>query len=107
MVYEGPTPNQFPLVARTRWSTAEGASAFCVDYRTILEKRWPEADAAANKGANAKDQTAEAGATPEVLLRTSGARQTLLLREGDECRWAEGIPEQQADALAKWLADLP
>ena len=107
LVYEGPAPGQFTLIARTRWSTAEAAQALCEDYRTILKKRGPEAAVAAHEGAGAKEHTAQAGVTPEVLLHTSGARQTWLLREGDECRWVEGVPEGQADALEKWLADLP
>ncbi len=107
LVYEGPAAGQFTLIARTRWSTDEAARAFCDDYRTIMEKRWPEATEAAPKGTDAKDHAAENAATPQVLLRTSGSRQAWLLHEGDECRWAEGVPEGRADALEKWLAALP
>ena len=107
LVYEGPTSGQFTLVARTRWSGAGAAQAFCEDYLTILKKRSPEGAAAPNEGASGKDHVAEASATPEVLLHASGTRQTWLLREGDECRWAEGVPGQQAQAVEKWLADLP
>ncbi|HXJ95701.1 MAG TPA: DUF6782 family putative metallopeptidase [Terriglobia bacterium] len=107
LVYEGPTPGQFTLIARTRWSTAEAASAFCVDYRTILEKRWPEDAAAAHPQEGREEQDAKTATAPEVLFHTSGARQAWLLREGDECRWAEGVPEAQAHALGKWLRELP
>jgi hypothetical protein len=107
LVYEGPTPGQFTLIARTRWSTAEAASAFCEDYRTILEKRWPEAATGTHSGKGTKDQAAETATAPEVLFHNPGVRQTLLLREGDECRWVEGVPEGQADALDRWLANLP
>jgi hypothetical protein len=107
IVYEKPATSQFTLVARTRWSTAEAAGAFCEDYRTILKKRLPGAAAETHEAAGTQVQAADAAATPEVLLRTAGARQTVLLREGDECRWAEGVPEGQANVLEKWLADLP
>jgi hypothetical protein len=106
LVYEGPELAHFTLVARARWSTPETASAFCDDYRTILEKRWPGA-AKSHGSARAETNTAKADSAPVVLLRSAGARQALLLREADECRWAEGIPEEQADALEKWLANLP
>jgi hypothetical protein len=107
LVYEGPAAGQFALVARTRWSTSQAASGFCDDYRAILEKRSPGAVAESHGAASPEAQTEHTGSSPEVLLRTAGARQTFLLREGNECRWAEGVPEQKAQAVEKWLADLP
>jgi len=29
-----------------------------------------------------------------------------LLRRGEECLWAEGIPAARTDAMLKWLLDL-
>jgi hypothetical protein len=107
LVYEGPASGQFTLIARTRWSTADAAGAFCSDYRTILEKRWSGAADETQGAASAEAQPEKTGSSPEVLLRTSGPRRSLLLREGDECRWVERVPEVQADALEKWLCDLP
>ena len=107
LVYEGPATGQFALVARTRWSTSEGASGFCDDYRSILEKRSPGAVSESHGAASPEARTEHSGSSSEVLLRTAGARQTFLLREGDECRWAEGVPGDKAEALEKWLADLP
>lgn len=107
IVYEGPAPGQFTMVARTRWSTAEAAGAFCQDYRSILQKRWPGAAAETHGSVGDALTAAKADSTPEVLWQTSGGRQAVLLREGDECRWAEGVPEGQAGALEKWLAGLP
>ncbi|HEY6291661.1 MAG TPA: hypothetical protein VI455_08895 [Terriglobia bacterium] len=103
LVYEGPAPGQFTLLVRTKWANEEAASSFCSDYRTILEKRSPEAVPDDSGSAKAAAGTASAA---EVLLQTSGPRRTILLRQGDECRWAEGVPADQADALAKWLASL-
>jgi hypothetical protein len=104
-VYEGPDPGQFTLIARTRWQSADAANAFCGDYSTILQKRWPEGVDPSGRAAN------ESGVTrhnaPEVVFSTSGARRTFLLRQGDECRWAEGVPAAQADAVEKWLETLP
>jgi hypothetical protein len=107
LVYEGPTAGQFTLIARTRWQNAEAANAFCADYRSILEKRWPDEGASRS---NAGVETA-AGAikenSQELIFSTLGARRTLLLRQGNECRWAEGVPAPQADAVAKWIEALP
>ena len=105
LVYEGPASGQFTLIARTRWSNAEAADAFCEDYRTILGKRWHENAAESRLGK--EEQRAEAATPREVLFHTPGVRQTWLLREGDECRWVEGVPEQQADTVERWLAGLP
>ncbi|HUI43411.1 MAG TPA: hypothetical protein VL523_15715 [Terriglobia bacterium] len=101
LVYEGPGPSQYTLVARTRWSSPEAAAAFCGDYRALLQKRWPESTTNAAPAAGAHR------AAPGILPRTSGARRAFLLRRGDECSWAEGVPEAQAPELQKWLAALP
>lgn len=107
LVYEGPTAGQFTLIARTRWQNAETANAFCADYRSILEKRWPVEGASRS---NAGDEAA-AGSTKEnsqnLIFSTLGSRRTFLLRQGNECRWAEGVPAAQADAVAKWIEALP
>lgn len=105
IVYQGPAPGDLILVSRTRWENPEAASDFCAAYQTILEKRWAEPAAGASKPPDRVSGTD--GAAPEVLLRTSGARRTILLRQGDECRWMEGVPAKQADALAGWLESLP
>jgi hypothetical protein len=110
LVYEGPAPGQLALIARTRWQDAEAATAFCSDYRTILEKRSTEAANQANgKGeasAEATSGSAKRG-SQEILFETSGTRRTFLFRQGNECRWAENVPAAQADAVAKWLEALP
>jgi len=107
LIYEGPARGQFTLVARTRWSSAQAAGAFCDGYRTILEKRWLGAAGGAHRSTGADIQTEKPGSASEVVLRIAGARQAFLLRKGDECRWAEGVPEEQAEALERWLAALP
>jgi hypothetical protein len=103
LVYDGSPPSDHVLVARTRWASPEASNAFCSDYQTLLAKRWPGPD----KNASSGGSPGAANGTPRVLLRTAGARQSFLLSEGDECRWAEGVPAAEADAVAKWLASLP
>jgi hypothetical protein len=105
LVYDGSTAGQHVLIARTRWASPEASSAFCSDYRTLLAKRWPEPDGEAP--APAGKSSGAASAAPGVLLQTAGARQTILFSDGDECRWAEGVPAAEADAVSKWLESLP
>jgi hypothetical protein len=95
------------LVARTRWSSAGAAGDFCEDYRTILKKRWPGVAGETDGTTSAESKADHAGSGPEVLLRTTGPRQAFLLHEGDECRWAEGVPHDKGGEIEKWLADLP
>lgn len=101
LVYEGPEPGQFVLVSRTRWTTPEAAASFCADYKTVMLNRW------IRPGISKRDD-AVAGPTGSatVLLRASGARNALLLRQGNECRWFEGATAQQADALTSWIESL-
>lgn len=107
LVYESPKTGKFTLIARTRWQNAEAADAFCSDYRSILEKRWPD------EGASRRNAGVEAAAGPtkensqNLIFSTLGSRRTFLLRQGNECRWAEDVPAAQADAVAKWIEALP
>jgi hypothetical protein len=105
LVYDGSPRGQHVLIARTRWASPEASSAFCSDYRTLLAKRWPEP--AREAPSPAGKSSGAANGAPRALLQTAGARQTILLSEGDECRWAEGVPAAEAEAVAKWLESLP
>ena len=105
-VYEGPQPGQLVLIARTRWQNAESANAFCSDYRTILEKRWPQPGGGAKAGAEPA-QEAGSRSLQGLIFSSPGPRRTFLLRQGNECRWAEGVPADNADTVAKWLESLP
>ena len=100
-VYDGPEPGQFMLLARTRWENEEAASAFCSDYRSILQKRWPETSGPASVGTSTSHDRSK-----PVIFATQGPRQTMLLLEGNECRWGEGVPAAQADAVTTWLEAL-
>jgi hypothetical protein len=81
---------QYTLVSRTRWSSAEAALAFFRDYHSILARKYPEL---------APDHRS----TPDRFVGTAANGQVILLRKGDECLWAEGIPSAHSDAMLKWL----
>jgi hypothetical protein len=93
LLYEHSGGKDYTLVARTRWANAESALAFFRDYHTILTHKYPEV-------------TADNGSTPDLFIGTAASGRILLLRQGDECRWAEGVPATQADAMLAWLRGL-
>jgi hypothetical protein len=93
LLYEHSGGKNYTLVARTRWANSETALAFFRDYHTILTHKYPEL-------------TAAKGSTPDLFIGAAANGQTLLLRQGDECRWAEGVPATQADAMLAWLRAL-
>ena len=90
ILYEGSNPDQFTLVARTRWASAETALAFFRDYHTIMSKKYPEL-------------TADKRSSTDLFVGTAANGQVVLLRKGDECLWTEGIPAVQTDAILNWL----
>jgi hypothetical protein len=81
---------QYILVARTRWLSSEAARAFFRDYHSILARKYPEL---------APDKRSAA----DLFIGTATNGQVILLRKGDECLWAEGIPAAQSDAILSWL----
>jgi hypothetical protein len=91
LLYE--TSNNFALLARTRWTSAETAQAFFHDYHSILAHKYPEL---------AMDKRS----TADEFIGTASNGAIFLLHKGDECRWAEGIPAPKADALLAWLRAL-
>ena len=93
LLYEHSGEKNYTLVARTRWASAEAALTFFRDYQTILTHKYPEL-------------TAAKGSTHDLFIGAAANGQTLLLRQGDECRWAEGVPATQADAMLAWLRTL-
>jgi hypothetical protein len=82
---------QYTLVARTRWSTPESALAFFRDYHTILARKYPEL-------------SPDHRSTTDIFVGTAANGQVILIRKGDECLWAEGIPTAQSDAVLSWLS---
>jgi hypothetical protein len=83
-------PKQYTLVSRTRWASPDAALAFFRDYHSILARKYPEL---------APDQRS----TPDLFIATAANGQVILLRKGDECLWAEGVPTTQAGTMLDWL----
>jgi hypothetical protein len=93
LLYEAAGGDGYALVARTRWTGTEAAQAFFRDYRTILGHKYP-------------DFTADKRSTADLFIGSAANGAALLLRNGDECVWAEGVPESKADAMLAWLRSL-
>lgn len=94
--------HHYVLLARTRWSSPEAALAFWRDYRAILAKKCP-------------DLTADPRSTTDLFVGSSASGGVVLLRKGDECLWAEGLPASaesgarrasQNDPMLDWLRSL-
>jgi hypothetical protein len=93
LLYERSGGNDYTLVARTRWTNPEASLAFFRDYHSILAHKYPELSTDPRSGA-------------DVFVGTAANGVTLLLRKGDECVWAEGVPAAKADAMLAWLRAL-
>ena len=93
ILYEGSTAGLFALVVRTRWASPETALAFFRDYHAILSKKYPEL-------------TSDKRSTTDLFIGTAANGQVILLRKGDECLWAEGVPSEKADPILNWLRSL-
>ena len=92
-VAAGPSPGptkEYTLVSQTRWASPEAALAFFRDYQSILARKYPEL---------APDKRS----ATDLFIGTAANGQIILLRKGEECLWAEGIPRAQSDAMLNWL----
>ena len=92
LVYEDSNQN-YTLVGRTRWARPDIASSFFDDYHTILTHKY-------------FDLAADKQSTPDLFVGSTSAGKVILLHAGDECLWAEGIPNAQGRALLDWLRSL-
>ncbi len=93
IVYEKVASHGYALVARTRWSTPEAASQFFRDYCTLLARKFPEL-------APDKDSI------EDLFIGSAANGKVLLLRKGNECRWAEGVHPRQAKSMLGFLRSL-
>ena len=93
LLYERSGGDDYTLVARTRWTSPETSLAFFRDYHTILAHKYPEL-------------TTDERSSTDVFIGSAANGVTLLLRKGDECRWAEGVPAAKADTMLAWLRAL-
>ena len=81
---------QYVLVSQTRWSSPESAQAFFRDYHSILSHKYP-------------DLASDPRSTSDLFIGKANNGQVVMLRKGDECLWAEGVPVSQADVMINWL----
>ena len=93
IVYEAKADGRLALVARTRWTGPELALAFFRDYHTILTMKFP-------------GLVSDPRSTSDLFIATTTDGNVILLRKGDECRWAEGVPAEKTEAMLKWLQSL-
>ena len=93
LIFENGATHRLLLVARTRWSSPETALAFFRDYHTIVEKKFPEL-------------TPDSRSSGDVFIGSTSTGQVVLIRQGDECRWAEGVPAVETQAMLAWLRGL-
>ncbi|HEV2493333.1 MAG TPA: hypothetical protein VG204_09725 [Terriglobia bacterium] len=93
LIFENGATHRLLLVARTRWSSPETALAFFRDYHTVLEKKLP-------------GLTPDSRSSGDLFIGSTSAGQVILIRQGDECRWAEGVPAAETQAMLAWLRGL-
>ena len=93
IVYEDPANESYALVARTRWANADAAFTFFRDYHELLTKKYPEF-------------SPETGSADDLFIGRTAPGEVVMLRDGDEVRWAEGVPSNKVDAMQKWLGNL-
>lgn len=93
VVYEDAATQNYALLARTRWSSADSALTFFRDYHEILTKKYP-------------DLSPDPHADAERIIARTASGDVILLCAGDEVRWVEGIPPARVDAVLRWLEAL-
>ena len=93
LLYARSGGNDYTLVARTRWTSPEEAQAFFRDYHTILANKYP-------------DLTTNKRSSPNEFIGSAASGVILLLRNGDECAWAEGVPAAKMETMLAWLRAL-
>ncbi|HEV2349402.1 MAG TPA: hypothetical protein VG028_06090 [Terriglobia bacterium] len=93
--YSGKTQGEpnYAVVARTKWSDAEKSLGFFKIYHTILEKKYPGLATDARSGA-------------DLFIGGVGSSRVIVVRNGDEVLWAEGVPAALADDMLVWLKSL-
>lgn len=93
IVYEDAATHHYALVARTRWASTKDALTFFDNYHTVLTKKYPKL-------------SADPHSTADRFIGRTASGDVVMLRTGDEVRWAEGVPKSKVDAMLKWLASL-
>ena len=94
ILYERSRPAAYAIVARSRWSSPEAALQIFRDYHTILTRKYPELAPDKQSG-------------EDLFVGTAANGGVVLMRRGDQCLWAEGLPKEQIEAMLAWLKSLP
>jgi hypothetical protein len=93
LLYERSGGDDYTLVARTRWTSAEQAQAFFRDYRIILTNKY-------------SGLTTSKRSSPDEFIGSAANGAILLERNGDQVAWAEGVPPAKAEIMLAWLRAL-
>ena len=93
ILYEDRAKQSYALVARARWSSPEAALTFFRDYHAVLLQKYAEL-------------SPDPHATPECFIGHTASGEVILSHEGDEVRWAEGVPGDKVQTMVKWLNSL-
>jgi ABC-type transporter MlaC component len=93
LLYERSGGNDYTLVARARWTSPEQAQAFFRDYHSILANKY-------------SDLVTSKRSSPDEFIGSAASGAVLLLRKGDECAWAEGVPTAKTETMLAWLRAL-
>ncbi len=94
VLYEHSSPTTYAIVARSRWSSPEAALQIFRDVHTLLTRKYAELLPDKRSG-------------EDVFIGSAANGAVVLMRRGDQCLWAEGVPKEQTDAVFAWLKSLP
>jgi hypothetical protein len=93
VLYEKSGGNDYTLVARTLWASNEQAQAFFRDYHTMLTNKY-------------SGLATSPRSSPDEFIGSAANGAVLLLRKGNQCVWAEGIPAAKTETMLAWLRAL-
>lgn len=93
IVYEIPEKKTYALVVRTRWETSDAALAFFRAYHSLLARKYP-------------GLSPDPRSTRDRFVGHTASGEVMVLRAGNEVRWAEGVPLNKVEPMLKCLASF-
>jgi uncharacterized protein DUF6782 len=94
ILYEHSAPSGYAIVARSGWSSAEAALEIFRDVHVVFTRKYP--DLAPDKRSG-----------EDLFIGNASSGGVVLLRRGDQCLWAEGLPADKIEPMLNWLKSLP
>jgi uncharacterized protein DUF6782 len=94
ILFERWSPSGYAIVVRSRWSSPEAALQIFRDLHTIGSQQHPEL-------------TPDKRSGEDLFIGNASSGGVVLLRRGDQCLWAEGVPADKIEPLISWLKSLP